>query len=478
MAAQKQEVIDHVSGSPAKNFFVNMLTRDIELHDAILDLLDNCVDGAWRVLNEKKHGSESLKGYWAKIELKPEKFTIEDNCGGIPWSIAKEYAFKMGKPKENEKAEGTIGMVGIGMKRAIFKMGRECLVHSHHPKDSFLVTIPSSWFNADDQNWDFPAARENPISSNYGTVIEILKLEASAKIAFQKGSHFRASFEAQIGESYSYLIDKGFEITVNGEPIKRKPLKIIFENPSNKAKWGGLIQPYIFQGKHGDVDIFFAVGYRSAMRTQEEIDSDTDGSFAAKDAGWTVVCNDRVVLSNDKSVLTGWDFGGVPGFHTQFSSIAGVVEFSSKNTFDLPLTTTKRGLDSGEEIYTIIRSRMQEATKHFTRHTNRWKGREHELKNYFRKLHDDGEEYDLKDLKTIAKKVKFGASSNMPGFKLYKPDLPLKTHESNDRRISFYKSISDINSLSQYLFDEERAPSDVGEACFDRVFKEAAKNKK
>lgn len=38
-------------GFPTKEFFVGMLTRDIELNDAILDLLDNCLDG---VVRQKK----------------------------------------------------------------------------------------------------------------------------------------------------------------------------------------------------------------------------------------------------------------------------------------------------------------------------------------------------------------------------------------------------------------------------------------
>ena len=33
------------NGSPTKEFFVEMMTRDIELNDAILELLDNCLDG-------------------------------------------------------------------------------------------------------------------------------------------------------------------------------------------------------------------------------------------------------------------------------------------------------------------------------------------------------------------------------------------------------------------------------------------------
>lgn len=37
-----------IAAFPAKRFFVEMLTRDIELSDSILDLLDNCLDGVLR----------------------------------------------------------------------------------------------------------------------------------------------------------------------------------------------------------------------------------------------------------------------------------------------------------------------------------------------------------------------------------------------------------------------------------------------
>ena len=37
---------EQASAIPTKQFFVSMLTRDIRLEDAILDLVDNCLDGA------------------------------------------------------------------------------------------------------------------------------------------------------------------------------------------------------------------------------------------------------------------------------------------------------------------------------------------------------------------------------------------------------------------------------------------------
>src|SRR5690349_21592309 len=84
--------------SPTKDFFVRMLTRDIELNDAILDLLDNCVDGILRSGKAKRKSAIPYKGFTAKITLAKNYFEIEDNCGGIPFEVAKKYAFAMGRP--------------------------------------------------------------------------------------------------------------------------------------------------------------------------------------------------------------------------------------------------------------------------------------------------------------------------------------------------------------------------------------------
>ena len=35
-----------IEGNPTKTFFIQMITRDITINDAIIDLLDNSVDGA------------------------------------------------------------------------------------------------------------------------------------------------------------------------------------------------------------------------------------------------------------------------------------------------------------------------------------------------------------------------------------------------------------------------------------------------
>lgn len=71
---------DTAKAVPTKQFFVSTITRDIGPDDAILDLIDNCLDGALRLAD----GGEADYGqHFAKIELWKDQFSIEDNCGGI-----------------------------------------------------------------------------------------------------------------------------------------------------------------------------------------------------------------------------------------------------------------------------------------------------------------------------------------------------------------------------------------------------------
>ncbi len=48
------------------------------------------------------------------------------------------------------------------------------------------------------------------------------------------------------------------------------------------------------------------------------MDQEQEVRASRDDAGWTIVCNDRVVVHRDKSRLTGWGDGGVPSYHNQF----------------------------------------------------------------------------------------------------------------------------------------------------------------
>jgi hypothetical protein len=343
------------SAFPAKRFFVEMLTRDIELQDAILDLLDNCVDGAMRqnkgkVVN-KKH---PYKGFSAWIDFDGKSFTMKDNCGGIPRDIAEKYAFRMGRKDSTRDPElPTVGVYGIGMKRAIFKMGRAATVTSQTSQDAgFVVEISSDWLSNDD-DWDLPINPAVDALNKPGTIVEVTQLMEGISRLLSNNTDFHKELEKSIAAYYGYIIEKGFSVFLNKKEIGPVQVELLFDNVEIGKKEG--IIPYGYKYEADGVSVELVVGmYRSLPSESEEQDALT-GHPTTERAGWTIVCNDRVVLYADKTRVTGWGEAGVPNYHTQFISIAGVVIFRSNDPAKLPITTTKRGIDGNSELYLNVK---------------------------------------------------------------------------------------------------------------------------
>jgi hypothetical protein len=107
----------------------------------------------------------------------------------------------------------------------------------------------------------------------------------------------------------------------------------------------------------------------SPLKSDEELDDEIEGKRKTERAGITVICNDRIVLYNDKTHRTGWGEPPVPSYHTQFICISGVVVFESNDPSKLPTTTTKRGIDLSSDIYADVKIKIREGLKLFTDYT-------------------------------------------------------------------------------------------------------------
>lgn len=458
-----------INAAPLKSFFVSMLTRDIDLEDSILDLLDNCVDGILR--SRPNEGNQPYFGSKAEIRIEKDLFSISDNCGGIPWNLHK-YAFRMGRdPERQSDAPGLVGYYGIGMKRAIFKMGRNCSISTKNFTHQYQVEITQEWLQ-DEYTWDLPVKNINWKGKD-GTIIKITNLYPNISIQFEENSKkFIANLERIISTHYAIIIEKGFEIRINNQIVTPRTTKLVFDN--HQLEQTG-IRPYIFKTTTSDnVDVFLAVGFWRPPPSENEINDEKEGTkYSSMDAGWSIVCNDRVVVFCDRSELTGWGEAGVPRFHNQFIAISGVVEFRSKDPGKLPTKTTKRGLDSSSPIYLQVKNKMREGMKIFTDYTNKWKGREDESKKQILR----GENLPLAEIRRKTEKLSMNITSRtvIPG-EQYRPNLPKPdVPESTKRRISFLKEITKIKKVAIYFGDSSLDPSDVGEKCFDLVYEEANK---
>ena len=467
-----------VSAEPTKAFFVDMLTRDIELADAILDLLDNCVDGILRDLGkeglaEVANEQQPYAGRKATITATPDQFRILDNCGGIPVSIAERSAFRFGRPDGDRERDGdlpTVGMYGIGMKRAMFKMGRSCEVVSRPDGETYTVKITPEWLKSDD--WFLRLLPGEGSLDERGTSVTVTDLHPSIRGQFtENDSSFLRDLRRLISRHYAVILGKGFSVELNGVPVEPVALSLLFSQELKK-KASPQIEPYMFVGTIHAVEVKLAVGFYRQLASEQELDENARKS-TRENAGWTVICNDRIVLYNDKSAKTGWGFGGVPSYHGQFISIAGVVSFRSEKSALLPLTTTKRGLDASSEVYFVTLGIMQEGLKKFTSFTNAWKKKEEQTNEGFASLTARDPRDVWRDISTSSLSRMDRIKKHGEGF-YHPPNLPKPKDRESRERLTFLAERVDVERVAAFLLEDPRAdrPS-VGRACFDRALEDA-----
>lgn len=222
------------NANPSKSFFIAMLTRDIDLSDCILDLLDNSVDGigeATRRAGRAMPEDSSLAGFKVEIEFDERTFSIADASGGIPLAVAKEYAFRFGRPDDAPLLDdGTIGLYGIGLKRAMFKIGNHVLLRTRTVGEAFTLDLDVDEWRRDPQlvddelppadggaqdgereaiEWHFDLSEvETGRFDHVGTTIVIDQLYPTISRQFQSPA-FRERINRIIARDYAFILCGG-----------------------------------------------------------------------------------------------------------------------------------------------------------------------------------------------------------------------------------------------------------------------------
>lgn len=381
------KLLGKARASPTKAFFVRMITRDITLEDSILDLIDNSVDGAWRSEGSRPTGlaeNVDLSKYKISITANKNQFTISDNCGGMSFDDAAEYAFSFGRRDDEPTDEYSIGVYGIGMKRAVFKLGEDISIKSttlgeNNNTIGFEVPIDvSAWLATHDESWDFDVVESVP-SSTRGVIISASQLTAGTKNALGDPA-FLQQLRRTIGRDYSLYLNQGLMIEVNGEEVAGWNITFKSSEDFEPARFDYLDD---IDGEPVKVEIIG--GMLDAPPDSPEPSEKGNGRDPY---GWYVICNGRVVLAADKTEISGW--GDVwPKWHPQYAGFIGFVVFSAKNALDLPLTTTKRSVDRASGVFRRASPKLAKISRTWISYTNDRKvmnqGGE-ESKNEVRKL--------------------------------------------------------------------------------------------
>ena len=328
-----------IDARPTKDFFIHMLVKDIELTRAIIDLVDNCVDGALRT-----RPSRNYEGLEVRIEATPLVFRIVDNCGGIPIDLAQKYAFRFGRPEDMPQIPHSVGQFGVGMKRALFKLGSKFRIESKTENSQFVVEEDVDEWKAREE-WEFHfkelkvGLRDVP-PEECGTIITVAPLQESVAQDFRL-ENFINRLRLEIREAHQERMEYGLSISLNGIPLKAHPMELLSSDVLRPAFLG---EKFTQNGRSVDVKVYAGISKSSPA-----------------EAGWYIYCNGRMVMGADQTLTTGWGEGGehtIPRIHNQYARFRGFAFFDSDDAGLLPWNTTKTGVDADSPIFRAVRLRM------------------------------------------------------------------------------------------------------------------------
>ncbi|MBW1614405.1 MAG: ATP-binding protein [Deltaproteobacteria bacterium] len=318
-----------INASPTKELFIRTLIKDISIIDAVLDLVDNSIDGYLR------HGYTDRKKIMIKISGK--RFEVWDNCGGIDLESARNVVFRFGVHKATNKHR--LGVYGIGLKRAVFKMGSRMLFESDDSKNYFRINVDfQEWQKTDDWTLEFEEIAGSKGSAFTKICVTGLYDEVSGEFLTNR---FKNELMDRIAKTYFLFMKETVDIYLDDSKIEPFELEIGFSEdvePANKSFKIDDVKVKLTSGAHPDYH----------------------------NPGWYIFCNKRLIVLGDHTSLSGWGSRGVPNYHPKFNRFKGFAYFDSDDPTKLPWKTAKNGIDVSSPVYIKALDEMQTMTQQYT----------------------------------------------------------------------------------------------------------------
>jgi hypothetical protein len=372
--------------------------------------------------------------------MSPERFRITDNCGGIAVDLAKNYAFRFGRPAAAAPTPNSIGQFGVGMKRTIFKLGSHFRITSTTSESRFVVDEDVTiWTKKPEWTFEFADLDRRPQTGDFGTDVEVTALHSSVAENFGL-QNFANGLLQEISTAHVVALERGLAISINGTPVGKRHLTM---------RWSQELQPAcveidIHKSDQGKVTLKLIAGL---------------GDRTIQEGGWYVFCNGRLVLEADQTETTGWgDGGSVPQYHADYAFFRGYAFFDSANASLLPWTTTKTGVDTDSPIYRGARLQMIKLMR--------------QVINFLRRLEEeraksereDGSETPLRKAFDKAQSLAYADLSPREDF--LAPSAPIASKSKpTTRRIQYDRPIGDVDKVKAAL--QATSLREVGEMTFD-----------
>ncbi len=337
-----KKLINTLNATPHKRIILSIIP-DYDLTRSICELIDNAID-IW-----VREGSMCKLLINIDFDSSQGTISILDNAGGVP---ERELEFLISPGATSNRPEDlTIGIFGVGTKRAVIALAQDVKIKTRHKKQkTFLIEFDQSWLN--DVEWNLDYYEIDNIDEN-STAIELQKLRVSIdNIELNK---LKENLTTIYGK---FLDNRNIEIQVNNQSIPSKDFESWSFPPSfEPRRYKGLIHTQ--ENRTVEAEVL-------AGLIQES--SPTAGEY-----GVYFYCNDRLIVSGLKSPEVGF-IKGVAGLPDASLSIVRIIVSFKGSAIDMPWNSSKSNIDTNHHTFKTFRHWLLDVVKNYCSLSRRLKG--------------------------------------------------------------------------------------------------------
>lgn len=356
-----------VSTGIDKAFIERILTIDVELTDALFELIDNSIDSARNDIVSTDYQKDdyglpdNYNGYQIDLTLSSDEISILDNCQGFFSEenlLNNDGAFVTGKTSRHKYG---IGSYGLGFKRALLKAGLKFE----------LITDNGKYEYRAEGNNSVLSSEEDLLFNKYATtgkrktlfIIKSLKSETKYQI---KNILWCDNLIEQISIRYAIFIKKGLQINLKictSNINTERTIKPLVPNLRISSTKDSKI-PYRSESLSFDkFKAYFNVGVHENYRFAGESNHDTGlNKKLTKFFGIYYICNDRVIVDRSTSPIYGFS---TSVFHSEYNGFVCIVRMIAENPSDLPWNTDKTDVKRNSPDFLKLREKVEDLSKNY-----------------------------------------------------------------------------------------------------------------
>lgn len=334
--------IDTLNATPTKRLFLSIIA-DYDLNRSICELVDNALD-VW------VRGGKA-RDITIKIVLNKDQqtITVEDDAGGL----AKSELGNIVGPGQTgtSPTDETIGIFGVGTKRAVVALAQEIKIKTRHNKDkSFQIEFDDAWLK--DEEWELPVYEIDDLPKGT-TLIELqrLRVQITDEVTAHLKDHLRVTYAR-------FLSSNQVILKVNGEKLPPR----FFENWAyppdySPRKYVGILKTEDSR----EVKIEAIAGL-----TRES-------SPAAGEYGVYFYCNDRLIAQGLKTFEVGFT-KGLAGLPHPKVSLTRVLIFLNGDARSMPWNSSKSDISTKHEVFIALHNWLVQVVKDYASLSRIWIG--------------------------------------------------------------------------------------------------------